>query len=220
MNFGNERRAKYRSSEEAVALRQGEILSNITHSGVTVSPDNTNSLRFRKITHAHALIVTPDCDLEWDYQARQNDASQLKLMPNVLLCILRTASEQAKRIKSDKTTFKRFENSSTWKRITQNKEERYHFLEKFDAVADLQNRGIPFSLCIDFKEFFTVPTEDLYESISSGETLRRCRLVSPYREHFNNRFAYFLSRIGLPEDMQYSKGEIYLDPEIPPATSD
>ena len=78
MNFGSERQVKYRSSEEAVALRQGEILSKITHFGATLSPENEDVLRFRRMTHDHALIVTPDCDLEWDYQAQHSTASELK----------------------------------------------------------------------------------------------------------------------------------------------
>lgn len=208
MKFAEEELKKYESSEKAGALRQGEILSKVEQFTATTSSENVNAQTLKRITHAYALIVTPDCDLEWDYQARQNNATQFKIVPNVLLCILLTASELAKRINSDKTASKRFEDSTIWKRITQNNEERFHFLEKIDAAADLQAKGTPLSLCVDFKDFFTVPTEDLYEKINEGRSLRRCRLISPYREHFNNRFTYFQSRIALPEDHRYNRGEI------------
>lgn len=64
------------------------------------------------------------------------------------------------------------------------------------------------SLGIDFKDVFAVPTRDLYDSVDFGITQRRCRLVTPYTEQLNSRFAYFMSRIGLPYEHRYDRAEI------------
>ncbi len=204
------RQTKYEKSKDDGALRQGEILSDVVQ--ISLSPDSidTTSMKEKRVTHHYAIVVTPDCDLEWDFEAQQGNASRGKIIPNILLCTVMFSSDLAKRINEDRPPNTKFEKSTTWKRATQNKEERYHFLDKIDSSQDLQDIGIR-SLGIDFKEYFTIPTDFLYSSIDDGLTLRRCRLIVPYREHLNSRFAYFQSRIGLPEDHQYTKGDIYLD---------
>jgi hypothetical protein len=40
---------------------------------------------------------------------------------------------------------------------------------------------------MDFKRYFSLPTEEVYYRIDS-EAKRRCRLVSPYAEHLSTRF--------------------------------
>ncbi len=204
---------------DAGALRQGEILSNVVQ--ISLPPDffDTTSMKVKRVTHRYAIVVTPDCDLEWDFKAQQGNASLGKIIPNILLCTIMFSSDLAKRINEDRTPGAKFETRTPWKRTTQNKEERYHFLEMIDLSLDLQGKGIR-SLGIDFKEFFTMPTDFLYSSIDDGLTLRRCILVRPYSDHLNSRFAYFQSRIGLPEDHQYTKGEIHLGAGIHPASSE
>lgn len=210
------RQVKYEKSKDAGALRQGEILSDVVQISILPESIDTTSPTVKRAKYDYAIVVTPDCDLEWDFKAQQGNASRGKIVPNILLCTVIFSSDLAKRINEDRTPGKKFETKTPWKRITQNKEERYHFLEKIDSALDLKEKGIR-SLGIDFKEFFTLPTDFLYSSIENGLTFRRCRLVRPYSDHLNSRFAYFQSRIGLPEDHQYTKGAIYLDAESPPA---
>lgn len=59
--------------------------------------------------------------------------------------------------------------------------------------------GLP-ELGIDFKKIFTIPTDEIYQRIALGQVKRRAVLVSPYLEHLSSRFAYFLSRIALPQE--------------------
>lgn len=205
---------KYEKSEGAGALRQGEILSNVVQVSVLPESVDTALPKFKRVPHYYAIVITPECDLDWDFKAQQGKESQGKLIPNILLCAVVFASDIAKRINNERPPSKTFLTRTLWKRTRQNKEERYHFLEKIDSNLDLQDQGIR-SLCIDFKEFFTLPTDFLYSSIDRGSTLRRCRLVTPYNDHLNSRFAYFQSRIGLPEDHQHEIGEILLDGESP-----
>jgi hypothetical protein len=69
-----------------------------------------------------------------------------------------------------------------------------------DSIAcDRLQEGLP-ELAIDFKRYFTVPTDEVYRRIELGEARRRCLLISPYLEHLSSRYAYFLSRIALPVD--------------------
>jgi hypothetical protein len=55
-------------------------------------------------------------------------------------------------------------------------------------------------MAIDFKRYFTLPTDELYLRVERQETRRRCGLKSPYLEHLSARFSCFLSRVALPED--------------------
>ena len=55
--------------------------------------------------------------------------------------------------------------------------------------------GKKIMMVIDFKHFYTVSTEYLYRNINN----RVCSLSELYREKISQRFAYFISRIGLPE---------------------
>jgi hypothetical protein len=173
-------------------LRQGEILSTLTQ--LPLDPENIDldSPVIKKIIHPWAIIVSQDCDLDWDFKARQSrdESQQSKLLPNILFCMVPTAEELRGRTGI---------NSSLWKRIRTNKDERYHFFQKAEVEDDFLGQGLP-ELAVDFKRYFTIPTNEVYFQLHHGETERRTRLLSPYLEHFSTRFAYFQSRVALPED--------------------
>ena len=198
---------KYATSVIGGALRQGEFLSNVVQFTAYQSAVSGRSTSFNRIKYGLAIIVTLDCDLEWDFKAQDNSATTLKRLPKILLCRIRSASDLARRIKNDEQSIGKFEKSTTWNKIVQNKDERYHFLEQIEGTLDRAGGGFP-SMGVDFKEVFAVPARDLYASVDEGLTQRHCRLVSPYKEHFNSRFAYFLGRIGLPSEHLYEKGAI------------
>ena len=64
---------------------------------------------------------------------------------------------------------------------------RYHYLK----FPDLD---MP-ELIIDFKHFFTINKNVLYKQIKK----RLCSLDDLFKEKINQRFSYYVSRIGLPE---------------------
>ena len=72
-------------------------------------------------------------------------------------------------------------------------------MQKVDATCDGLQQGLP-ELTIDFKRYFTIPTDEVYKRIEISETKRRCVLVGPYLEQLSSRFAYFIGRVALPED--------------------
>jgi len=172
-------------------LRQGEIISKLTQVHLDVT-NISGDLSVLAKTHPLALIISQDCDLEQDFKARRGQATRDKMVPNVLFCEVSTA-EKVRHIGDE------IINSKIWANIRTNSHPRYQFLQEIKADSDRLNEGFE-ELCLDFKYFFSIPTDEVYERIRIGEARRRCRLVSPYLEHLASRFASFLSRVGLPRD--------------------
>ncbi len=182
----------YRSSESG-ALRQGEVVSGVVQ--FRIDPDNLDAAlaggraEILQEEHPFAIVVTQDCDLDWDHRTRQEHVgtTSAKLLPNVLMCELKDASE-APRQPGMKAL--------PWTRIVQNKEERYQFLQAVTPDEDAQGIGLP-ELLIDFKRYFTIPTDEVYGQLER-RARRRCVLMSPYLEHLATRFHYFQYRVALP----------------------
>jgi hypothetical protein len=168
-------------------LRQGEILSNLTQVRLLLSSLGSGQLQIEEIRHPFAITLTQDCDLEQDFSARHGSVAPDKQIPSVLFCMIATAEE----------LFGKIKNSQLWNRIKRNNGERYHFLESVNPACDTLQEGLP-ELGIDFKQYFTLPTEEVYARIEMEQFQRRTLLVSPYMEQFCNRFANYLSRVGLP----------------------
>lgn len=76
------------------------------------------------------------------------------------------------------------------KKISNNYDPRYHFLE-FPSHASL----VP--SVIDFKHYFSV---DINYITSIKKNHYICKVAPLYREQISHRFAYYLSRIGLPDN--------------------
>lgn len=183
----------YIASDETGALRQGEILSGLMQPKVKLDglESYARATAFDMITHPFAIVVSQDCDLDWDFRARSDDPpSESKKIPSLLLCEVTTAESL-----SGRTDI----NSKLWQRIRINKDERYQFLERVPPERDSEQEGVP-ELGIDFKRYFTLPTEDIYFQIRTRQIKRRAVLTSPYVEHLSSRFCYFQSRIALPAD--------------------
>jgi len=185
----------YVPSANGGALRQGEILTGVVQAvvGLGTRLADVSELRVNLKAHPYAVVVTQDCDLDWDFKTRQEtpdepESSSPKTVPNILLCEVDTAE----RLRKDF-------NTKTWNQVKTNKNERYHFLQKIGPEEDLHAQGLP-ELAVDFKRYFTLPTGELYYRIQSGEARRRCRLGTPYVEHFAQRFHFFQSRIALPAE--------------------
>jgi hypothetical protein len=49
-----------------------------------------------------------------------------------------------------------------------NKNERYHFLESVPIKSDVLGKGLP-ELTLDFKRYFTIPTEEVYYRLEIRE---------------------------------------------------
>lgn len=171
-------------------LRQGEIVSNLFELKLLIPQRKTidvNKEKFVPVVQPYAIVVSQDCDLEWDYKARSGEVSEDKLLTHALFCALFTQDEVRSRsnLKSDQ-----------WKRVRQNQDERYHYLSEA-PVHDTEN-SMP-ELIADFKTTFSLPVEFVYWLISTGQALRKGALFSPYLEDFMHRLYSFLGRVATPE---------------------
>ena len=179
-------------------FRQGEILSDVVQVHIRVDGLNPNAEEsaFEEKIHPQAIILTQDCDLDWDFKARaqgeEGNRRQLKLAPNILLCELIAAETLRGQMKEAGIG-----GSDLWKRITQNRDERYHWFPLVSPEADRAAEGLT-DLVADFKRVFTVPTDELYARLQYGAR-RRSMLQSPFLQHFSARFGYYCLRVALPD---------------------
>jgi hypothetical protein len=180
------------AADASAPLRQGEFLTDVWRQfQLDVAAIGTGATTISPVRHRFVVVMTQDCDLDQDFRVRSEGKVNDKLLPGILFCEVATAQEVFGRIRQT--------NPKLWERIKINKDERFHFLQKVEPACDRLHEGLP-ELAIDFKRCFTLPTEEIYKRIEIGEARRRCVLVSPYLEHLSSRFAYFLSRVALPED--------------------
>lgn len=189
--------SKYSAAQLVGALRQCEIVSNVIFSYIPYRSSEKSSDQeeeAEQIRYPYALIITQDCDLEQDYEARQSKLKQYKMIPNIMFCPLLSIDfileHELQEIKKKKGT--------TQNNILNNKDERYHFLQSVPPDVDLAGKGIAESV-IEFKRVFTIPTQEVYARIQAKQIGRHCKLASPYLEHFAVRYAFYHTRVALPE---------------------
>lgn len=179
----------YSSPVLAGPLRQGEILSSIDQHIVRLD----GQMRIEIKTHPFVVVLAQDCDLAQDFSARAGDQALAvgQLVPNILLCEV----DIAENMKAGRTIAR---GNDIWKRIVQNKDDRFQYLREIAIAVDGKGDGIP-PLLIDFKRAFTLPTEALHVQLQATAH-RRAVLKSPFLEHLSSRYAYFISRVALPRD--------------------
>lgn len=136
--------------------------------------------------HQFAVLASQDCDLLRDYEQRIKGGQQSPLN-GILLFIARPAADLQTMVQG----------SDIRRRIRSNNDERHHCFQACLPDVDLSGEGFP-SLVVDFRRFFSLSATSLYWQLSNGAT-RRCMLSVPYREHFQSRAAFYLSRVALPQ---------------------
>lgn len=204
-----DQRDKYVAVVAGDRLRQGEVLSNFVRVRQSLDSIGALDISIEEIVHPYLIVMTQDCDLEQDADAREiqaraaNDESLLddpefkkrldnaprRMIANALFC-------EAMSISDMKNSVPR--SSEIWNRIRLNKDERYQCLEVAPLHQDSAGVGLPCLGC-DFKRFVTIPIDEVYRRLELDPSVRRARLLTPYAEHLLHRFCNFLSRIPLPE---------------------
>lgn len=168
-------------------FRQGEIISGLNQH---IYDSSVEELETK--SHPFVVIASQDCDLLQDHN---NRAAGNPTDLNSILCY---EAHPAPAIRAS------IKGSDIWKRIVQNKDDRYHALQSVPPECDTTAIGLP-DLIIDFKRFFCVASDELTRQIGSGVAARRTRLETPYKEHFQSRAAFYLQRVGLPNNHQLDK---------------
>lgn len=183
---------------------QGDILRDFVY----LEPYETdgNEGAFLERTIPYLIVLTQDCDLESDYwnyqkvfdkgcesQLNQVNAqkSSDKLLQSILVCPAYPSEQVRKGVHLDDLGIKmqEFNSVTMWNFVTTNQNPRYHFL---NGNLEMQ---IP-DLIVDFKHYYAIPMNVLYNKF---EKKYWGTVNELFRESLSQRFAYYLSRIGLPE---------------------
>jgi hypothetical protein len=190
----------YAATELEREIRQGEIITDLREYVF----DPVGGIA-QEIVHDFVVVLSQDCDLLQDFDARAR-AGSAEVLRMVLFNELESVPACRDRIAAG---------SDIWKRIAQNKDERFHFFETIPTQSDLLTRGMP-ELVADFRRHFTVPAVEVYRQCTLGSAdraNRRCRMIMPYREHLQCRAAFYLMRVGIPAPHQIAGKS--LRPQLP-----
>jgi len=150
-------------------------------------------MELRTITFPYIICLNQDCDLLSDVRDKTSSKSTNKNCRLLHLAVAPLFNADSFKEGthwgelfdvSDSVT----EKSTQWRKIVNNEDPRYHFL-RFNNESHLPD------MVIDFKHFFTISTDLLYEKLPQ----RICSMDVLYREKICQRFAFFQSRIGLPD---------------------
>lgn len=181
--------------------QQGDIYRNIC---ITKISNVTNDdYEVEEIEIPYCVLFSQSCDLAQDYSTRQKIlANETELHNNTLIStvllpmhnfdyfVAGTHMEQfGWKIAKQERSKKKY---SSWN-IIKNTDPRYHYLE-FAPETKL----VPSIL--DFKHWFSMSPVDLHKA--RAESCYVGTLQPLYREYALQRFANYISRIGLPDDLQ------------------
>jgi hypothetical protein len=184
-------------------LRQGEILGPIWDHRVAYPPREVpwgQQVQVRSELRELVVVLTPDCDLEWDYNMRflscfdeQGEhvgiADHSQAVGRVLMCGLQDHDEMRPRFKRDR---------DIWNRVRGNQDERYHRLP-CSEIAGAPEPTYLHDLYLDFKKATSIECGDLYGGVLAGDVERMALLPAYYLHDVIHRFYGFLSRVALPE---------------------
>jgi hypothetical protein len=170
---------------------QGDVLRDVEY--VEHVLEHEGILEVSKICFPFVIVLTQDCDLEQDHTFRtQSKQTQDKWLISVLVAPLYNAEHVFSGehlldigIKSEPMNRKKTDGHL----LMQNEKPRYHFLEFPNDVPIVPS-------IVDFKHYFSVPVMYLRELKKTNFV---CTVSELYREDLSQRFAAFLSRIGLPD---------------------
>jgi hypothetical protein len=185
-------------------LQQGELLARIWEHRANIPPTEQSegaTFGITSLLHDFMVVMSPDCDLEWDFFLRFPDSKRAvsydpvpniesagKYLPHVLLCdaypddVLRATQDMNKRL---------------WRNILSNQDQRFHHLPS-GAVGSARVTPLP-ELVLDFKKPLTIPTSMVYEGVRLYR-VRRLGVIPPvYLHDLVQRFFGFLSRVALPD---------------------
>lgn len=177
----------YRKHNPLDRIYQGDILHDLP---VLSSEFVNGEFEISSIDLPYAVIMTQDCDLQWDYETRKNIKNHDKYLPTILVCPAYLAEKLRAGTHLEKIdqVMQKW-NSEKYKDIKNLNNERFHFLESNPNMQIAE-------LVIDFKHYYTIPRNVLYHMYKEKYLASLNQL---FRDHLSRRFANYLSRIGLPE---------------------
>lgn len=176
-------------------IHQGDIYKDIDYIEYAEIVDGR--VEISKIRYQYVMVLSQECDLTQDYSERKKDSNDSKVFDKLLQSVIvvplfnyeqfRTGSHLSNFGYTMATDYSNPKKTPA-KTLKQNNNPRYHYVEFDDTIPIIPS-------VIDFKRFFTVDINTLYKFRSQNYV---CSLNPLFRERVSQRFANFLSRIGLP----------------------
>ena len=174
-------------------ITQGDIFKDIEF--IEYAIEKNGIVEISKIKFPSVVVLTQDCDLNQDYSLRWS-RSKPKTQNNKLFSVIVAPLYNAEHVFSGThLEYLNMEmapiskNRTPGKDIMNNNNPRYHYIdfpENIPLTASI----------IDFKHYFTVNVEYLKRMKKTNFV---CTIKELFREQLSHRFAFFLSRIGLPD---------------------
>ena len=178
-------------------IHQGDVYRDIDY--IEYADVIDGRVDISKIRYQYVVVFSQECDLTQDYNVRTNVGENNltkndKTLQNVIVAPMFNYEHFREGSHLSNLGFKMTTEYTNPKKtparvLQQNNNPRYHYLEFDDSVPIVPS-------VIDFKHFFTLNINLLYEI---KDTHYVCSLNSLFRERASQRFANYLSRIGLPE---------------------
>lgn len=171
---------------------QGDIFSNVHF--IEYMRQTGDSIELSRVIFPLVIVLTQDCDLEQDYRIRWSKAPKRntdKQLFSVLVAPLYNAEHVYEGVHLEDlnlTCDGINRNKSPGTNLRNNETPRYHYIE-FPSSVPIVNS------VIDFKHYFSANVEDMKKSKRDNFV---CQVGDLFREDISQRFASFLSRIGLP----------------------
>jgi hypothetical protein len=177
-------------------VSQGDIYQNVEF--IESVNEENGIVEISKIVFPYIVVLTQDCDLAQDFKFRSDDSrTGDKIILSVLVAPIYNANhvylgehlaELNQVMRQIQVKGKGNKPTTEWRNLVNNDNPRYHHLEFPNEVSIVPS-------IIDFKHYFSLNLEYLYEIRGKNFI---CKVSELYREDISQRFASFLSRIGLP----------------------
>jgi hypothetical protein len=168
---------------------QGDIFKDVEY--IEYAIEKEGNIEISKIIFPLVIVLTQDCDLAQDYTFRsEKKKTQDKYLLSSLVAPIYNLEHLLKgeHLKELKLNMLFFESKTQITNLKNNEIPRFHCLEFPSDIPIVTS-------VIDFKHYFTANI--LYLSSIKKENFI-CKVSELYREDISQRFASFLSRIGLP----------------------
>lgn len=173
-------------------VSQGDIIRNVEHIEYVASKNGV--LEISKIEFPLVVVLTQDCDLAQDYKfrwAKPEASTQDKYLMSVLVAPLYNlehvfTGEHLTDVGLKMATINKTKSPGT--NLVNNETPRFHTL-KFGSDVQIVDS------VVDFKHYFSINVEYIKKHKQKNFV---CQLSALFREDLSQRFASYLSRIGLP----------------------
>jgi len=160
-----------------------EIIENISIKGSKIILD--------KLFFPYIICLNQECDLENDFNINPTELKDSRILHLAIAPAFNfeqfLIGEHWGKIFQTNSSSKRSDTKT--KLIMDNEIPRYHYMK-------FPDKDMP-ELIVDFKHFFTINRDLLYSNIEK----RICSLDDLFKEKLSQRFSFFISRIGLPEEI-------------------